>query len=70
MCKYYAFKGAQTATLMCKYYAFKGASTPSPMWKCRKALNQLVYLKNCGLKFLPKRSDENYEIRANIYTKW
>jgi len=45
---------------MCKYYIFKGASPPSPMCKSRKASNLLLkaYLKNCGLKFIPKSSEK------------
>jgi len=58
ICKYYSLKGAQTATLLCKYYTFKGVPLPSPMCKQRKASNQLLYLKNCGLKFLPKSSEK------------
>jgi len=77
MCKYYAFKGAQTAIVMCRYYTFKGASPPSPMCKQRKAANQLLYLKNCGSKFHPKSSEKTLSNKSKylyqmitFYTKW
>jgi len=58
MCKHYAFKGAPTATAMSEYLPLKGTPPPSPMTKYKKASNQLLYLKNCGLKFLPKSSEK------------
>jgi len=47
-------KEPPTATVMCKYHPFRAAPPPSPVSKQRKVSSLLLYLKNCGLKFLPK----------------
>ena len=70
MCKYLAFKGTPTTTVICKYSTFKGAPPPSPMFKWRKSSNQLLHWKNYGLKLLPKSSEKTTWKDLSNKSKW